>query len=146
MCEIVDRVCDGNKCVDQSTALMRVICLQLARVTHLTKLVRFQMLVHHQHCHRRLVRQQQANVSVGDVRLTQTDRELYESYGIGWQVMKQLASENEHDDIEDINFGADSKSEHDQRKLHADTAGIDPPTCSQCHFARWPARVSDNGR
>ena len=57
-----------------------------------------------------------------------------------------MASENEHDDIEDIIFGADSKSEHDQRKLHADTAGIDPPTCSQCHFARWPARVSDNGR
>ena len=52
--------------------------------------------------------QMQANASVGDVRLTQTDRELYESYGIGWQVMKQLASENEHDDIEDINFGADN--------------------------------------
>ena len=88
--------------------------------------------------------QMQANASVGDVRLTQTDRELYESYGIGWQIMKQLASENEHDDIEDIIFGADSKSEHDQRKLHADTGGIDPPTCSQCHFARWPARISDN--
>ena len=119
MCEIVDRVCRGNKCV--------------------------QRMEKHRANEDHMPASSVSNSSHGVLSVPgkQTDKELFYQYGLAWSVIKTMAEEKE-DSIERLIFG-DSETAYNKVKWHAKTAGIDPPTCSQCKFARWPARKSNNG-
>ena len=129
LCEIVDDVCGGDICVklmlkhranaSSSSTLPSQITTSATDFTEM-----------------------QANASVDGSRRPQlqTDEELSQEY-FCWRIVKQLALER--GSLHEIIFGAGSKSEDDEP--NEDRVGIDPPMCSICKNASWPARISDNG-
>ena len=116
LCEIVDDVCGGN------------ICVKL-------------MLKHRANASSSSTpANDNTEMQAIDGSRWQTDEELSEEY-LCWSIVKQLAFEREP--LRKIIFGDGSKSKDEEP--NEDRVDIDPPMCSICKNASWPARISDDG-